>query len=150
MKNAVIVSALIAVIAGAAASYLIHAQVSGTAAEADRLTGIADSFPSEPNWNRVEDSLSYDGYFCLPDSGCVNLQRRWASVPGVDPADLQSRIDAAGWELDLSGTCTRQPKSSGKRTLCSAEGTVQGYSVSLDLISASSTEPLADLVLNIH
>ncbi|MCC3292867.1 hypothetical protein [Arthrobacter sp. zg-Y1110] len=139
------VTAILTVITG----YAVHDHAAGTGAETARMTAIADLLPADPGWERTSDHLGYNGYLCAPDTGCAEMQRRWNLAQGISAEDLQSRIDAAGWDMELEGDCIREPDDSGQLTLCSAEGTVQGYDVWLNVISLSSYRPEPWLVMNI-
>ena len=150
MRRAVLIPAVVAAVLAGAGVFAVHVQESGTAAESKRMAAIADQFPADPGWPRNPDHFNGDGYFCSPDSGCASMQRRWTSAPGLTAEDLQARIDAAGWDMKLEGDCVRTPEMSGSRSLCGAEGFIEGYEATLDLVSGSSTRPAGELVLNMH
>lgn len=149
MRHPVLLSALIATVLAGAGLFFVQDWVSGTREETARMAEIADQLPPDPAWKQNPDTVDYTGFVCRPFTGCAGLQRRWQPVQGLDAQSLQKRIDAAGWGLKLEGDCIREPETSGKTTLCSAEGHVQGYEVWLNVVSESSYRPESELILNI-
>jgi hypothetical protein len=149
VRKAVLIPAAVAVVLAGAGAHAVHAQVSGTAAETARMTAIADQLQADPDWGRQSDYVGYLGLICPPDSGCADLQRKWAPVTNLGAGDLQARIDAAGWDLVLNDDCIRKPEDSGLLTLCRGEGAVQGYDVRVSVISESSYRPEPLLILSI-
>lgn len=149
MKTAILVPAIASAVLAGAGLFFVQDQITGTREETAKMISIADQLPAGPGWSEPGDNFGYQGYICRPFTGCAEMQRRWAPVPGLDADDLQQRIDSAGWEMAIDGDCIREPDTSGLATLCRAEGFVQGYEVRISVLSKSSYEPEAMLVLGI-
>ena len=148
-KTAAAFLAIFSTVLVGAGLFFVQGQVSGTKKETARLISIADQLQTDTDWGDHGGYVGYRGIFCRPDSGCAELARRWRPVPGLTGADLQARIDAAGWDLMLDGDCIRKPNDSGLKTLCRGEGAVQGYEVWVRVISESSYRPEPMLSLSI-
>lgn len=149
LRNAVLTAAVIAAALSGALAYVVHDHIADTKTEAARMTSIADQLEADPGWSEPSNNTGHLGYICRPFTGCAELQRRWASVPGLDAEDLQQRIDAAGWEMTINGDCLREPDTSGQATLCHASGFIQGYEVRISVLSKSSYEPESMLILGV-
>lgn len=116
--------ALVAALAIAAAIALVAPWPSGT------LRDVADRFTPEQGTENGPGTYEPSRLFCLGDNACPSVHRSWTLPARFPNEQLQSRIDAAGYDAKVEGNC-----STGS---CTARGTAQGWRVTITAFSNPS------------
>lgn len=109
--------ALVAALAIATAIVLVVPWPSGT------LRDVAGRFTPEQGTENGPGTYEPSRLFCLGDNACPSVHRSWSVPTPVANEQLQSRIDAAGYDAKVEGDC-----STGS---CTTHGTAQGWKVTI-------------------
>lgn len=88
---------------------------------------LAESFQPAPEWEIIND---IEHIFAVSDCGpmpCSTIQRDWDMKTEISTAELQKRIDEAGWDIQVTGDCQ---SVSTEPSRCAARS-VEGSEVSI-------------------
>ncbi|WP_166140066.1 hypothetical protein [Nocardioides ochotonae] len=115
------------VVLGALAWLLLRA---GSTAE---ITGAADRFTPAPEWTLAEEIIEPPRLMCIGASvPCPSVHRRYESAALLSAAQLERLgADAGAEDWTLSGTCQPDATTTGTYTVCTGEGTIGAYVVTV-------------------
>ncbi|CAL8975189.1 hypothetical protein CELL_01987 [Cellulomonas sp. T2.31MG-18] len=126
--------ALIAALSIVALIALVVPWPSGT------LRDVASRFSPAEGTENGPGTYEPSRLFCLGDNSCPSVHRSWTAPSPVTTEQLQTRIDAAGYDAKVEGNC-----SSGS---CIARGSAQGWSVTI-VAFRNAGEPATEVSLSV-
>jgi hypothetical protein len=112
----------------------------------NEIVAVADQFKVDPSWKQTENDIQPKKFFC-GDISCPRVLRSWQSDGSLSRDQLSALLTNSGWEFKIENDCIQKPNDySVRATVCSAEGVVSGYRVS---VSVSKSNPPKDFIIQI-
>lgn len=106
-----------------------------------QMQTIAGKFHSQDSWSKA-DEQTLGIFLCTAgDLKCGSLQRRWNTDHRLTLSEFRDELRAAGWSFPVDGDCKPSANASGLVILCSAKGSLDGYSIQVTLTNHDPAEP---------
>lgn len=115
-----------------------------------KLEEIAGQFKAEPEWTLEADRITPPRKVCL-DLTCDQLYKRWAVNENITTATFHEVIIATKWmNFNISNECLSSKNISAGSTQCKASGQIDGYIVTIEVISSSTKPDSSNILLRIR
>jgi hypothetical protein len=103
------------------------------AGSTEEITGAADRFSPAPEWTLAEEIIEPPRLLCIGGAApCPSVHRRYESDALLSAAQLERLgADAGAEDWMLSGTCELDATTTGTYTVCTGEGTIGTYVVTV-------------------
>lgn len=139
-KAAIIVVGVVFVMVASVVAFFSAGQA-GDQGEKAKAESVASRFHPRVGW--VQDDNRVTGSFLCSGAGspCNSIQRGWTANGQLTPDEFQAFVRDSGIDLPLKGNCKHPEGTPGLLELCSAQGTVDSYSVRVALVSEDARKP---------
>ena len=111
------------------------------------IEAVADQLKPNSNWQLVDNKIVAPTFTCL-EANCPSVHRSWKTGKVLAKDEFQRILDNSGWNFDIADDCQASQNSGGINPLCSAEGEVKTYKISL-AVWGSSDEGSGTFVLTV-
>lgn len=106
-----------------------------------QMQAIAARFHPQASWTMADEQILGTFLCTAGDLKCGSLQRRWNTDHRLTLNEFRDQLKSAGWDFPVDGDCKPPGNASGLVVLCSAQGSVDGYSVQVTLTNHDPSEP---------
>lgn len=112
-----------------------------------QMGSVADQLEIPETWTVVSEQVERERFICFNDKLCPTLSRTLQADRELGVEDILRLSEAAGWDLEIDGTCERTDAAVGMSSVCSAIATYEGHRIRLRV---DSPEPGAASLLRVQ
>lgn len=112
------------------------------------IESVAGQFKPSAGWQLVDNQVIPPTYLCF-EANCPSVHRSWKTGESLTKEQLQDVLNASGWGFEIEGDCLVNPNIGGVSPLCSTDGRIQKYNVSLVVWGASGGQR-GSIVLSVN
>lgn len=116
----------------------------------DKILSVADQFKPPTSWKLESNDVTPPQTICLGDVACPSVSRSWKTEE-VSQTELNSILRKTRWGMRIDEDCKFPSDASGTSIiLCSTNGTLDNFDISVYVIANSKNPTHPKLVLNIR
>lgn len=113
------------------------------------IKNVANQLRVDSKWKLVSERVDGPRMVCLGDAPCPSLHRVWDAGALIKPEEFKKLVKDSGWNLLVKDQCNKETSIDKAVLYCTAQGTVDGYSVSLWVSKSQKTSNAHGIVLSI-